>query len=129
VRRLLAAGALVAVMAAAPSGSPAAKRFVPPSWLLEAERSLLVRTFGGAKPARVYYIPYPKKNAVIFQFRHVVICGMCSSLTAGSQPRGKVIRVSFDRRTHELGGASDGWAMRFCEVKGGKPPKSACLHR
>jgi hypothetical protein len=87
------------------------------------------RAFENAKPVRVYYIPYPKKIAVVFKFSHVVICAMCSSPTAGSLPRGKVIRVSFDRRTHELGGASDGWAMRLCEARGGKPPKSACLHR
>jgi hypothetical protein len=119
----------MAALVAGPSASLAASRFVPPGWLLTAERSLLVRTFGGAKPARVYYIAYPKKIAVVFEFTHTVICGMCSSPTAGSQPRGKVIRVSFDRRTHQLGGASDGWAMRFCEVRGGKPPKSTCLHR
>jgi hypothetical protein len=77
----------------------------------------------------VYYIPYPKKIAVIFEFDRVVICGVCSSPTSQTQPRGKVIRVSFDRRTHDLGGASDGWAMRFCEADGKQPPKSACLRQ
>ena len=106
-----------------------AARFVPPAWLPGAEQSLLGRTFGGAKPLRVYYIPYPKKIAVVFEFTHVVICGMCSAPTAASLPRGKVVRVSFDRRTHGLTGASDGWAMRFCEVRGDQPPKSMCLRR
>jgi hypothetical protein len=129
MRRRLAVCALVAALVAAPSASFAASRFVPPGWLASAAQSLLVRMFGGAKPVRVYYIPYPKKIAVVFEFSQVVICGMCSSPTTGSQPRGKVVRVSFDRRTHQLGGASDGWAMRFCEVRGDQPPKSVCLRR
>jgi hypothetical protein len=103
-------------------------RFAAPRWLLDAERVLLARTFGHAKPVRVSYIPYPKKIAVVFEFAHVVICGLCSSPTAASQPRGRVIRVSFDRRTHRLGGARDGWAMQFCEIRDGQPPKSACFH-
>lgn len=117
------------VLAAAPPAAVASSRFVPPAWLLSAERTVLLRTFGNAKPAHIYYIPYPKKIAVVFEFSQVVICGLCSSPTSGSQPRGKVIRVSFDRRTHQLGGATDGWAMRFCEMRGGKPPKRMCLRR
>jgi len=66
-------------MAAAPTASPAATRFVPPVWLLSAEQSLLLHAFGNAKPVRVDYIPYPKKIAVIFEFNKVAICGMCSS--------------------------------------------------
>src|SRR3954469_4929471 len=117
-------------MVVAPAASLAASRFLPPRWLPSAERSLLVRTFGGAKPIRTHYISYPKNIAFVFEFSHVVICGMCSSPTAESQPRGKVVRVSFDRRTHELSGASDGWAMRFCEVsRDPKPPKNLCLLR
>jgi len=127
VKRELAVLALVAAMVVAPTASLAASRFMPPNWLPVAKRSLLVQTFGGAKPVRTYYISYPKKIAVVFEFNHVVVCGTCSSPTAGSQPRGRVIRVSFDRRTHQLSGAPDGWAMRFCEVRGGKPPKSLCL--
>jgi hypothetical protein len=129
VKRELAVIALVTAMVVAPTASLAASRFAPPRWLPVAERSLLARTFGGAKPVRTHYILYPKKIAVVFEFSHVVICGMCSSPTAESQSRGKVVRVSFDRRTHQLSGASDGWAIRFCEVKGGKPPKSLCLRR
>jgi hypothetical protein len=71
----------------------------------------------------------PQKVTIVFEFSRVVICGACSSPTAESQPRGNVIRVSFDRRTHQLGGASDGWAMQFCEVSDGTPPKSNCLRR
>lgn len=101
----------------------------PPQWLLRAEHTLLVRGFENAKPVHVYYIRYPRKIAVVFEFRHVVVCGMCSAPTNASLPRGRVLRVSFDRKTHRLGGASDGWAIRFCEVTGNEPPKSSCLRR
>ena len=122
---------LIAVIASTsvPMASPASQRFAPPRWLLRAERSLLDRAFRHAMPMKVHYIPYPRKIAVVFEFSHVVICGMCSAPTAASQPRGKVLRVSFDRRTHVLSGASDGWAIRFCEVIENTPPKSNCLHR
>ncbi len=120
---------LAALTSAALAPPPLAGRFSPPKWLLNADRALLVHTFGNAKPIRVDYLPYPKKIAVIFEFNHVVICRACGSPSSGSQPRGMVIRVSFDRRTHQLAGASNGWAMQFCEVGGGRPPKSACLHR
>jgi hypothetical protein len=40
-----------------------------------------------------------------------------------------VIRVSFVRKTHRLGGAADGFAMQFCDAGGTSPPKSFCLHR
>jgi hypothetical protein len=131
MRKLSVAVSLLAVTAAVgvPAASPTANGFNPPPWLLHAERSLLDRGFQHARPDRVHYIVYPKKIAVVFEFRRVVICGMCSSPTAASQPRGKVLRVSFDRRTHLLGGAADGWAIRFCEVQGHTPPKSACLRR
>lgn len=131
MRRLGASVSLIAVTASAwaPMASPASTRFTPPRWLLRAERSLLDRAFEHARPTQVHYNLYPRKIAVVFEFDHAVICGMCSSPTAASQPRGKVLRVSFDRRTHRLSGASDGWAIRFCEVRGNTPPKSACLHR
>jgi hypothetical protein len=131
MRRLTVAVSILAVIAgvSVPVASPAANEFTPPRWLLRAERSLLNRAFQRAKPSRVHYIVYPKKIAVVFEFRHVVICGMCSSPNTASQPRGKVLRVSFDRRTHLLSGATNGWAIRFCEVRGNTPPKSDCLHR
>jgi hypothetical protein len=131
MKRLTIAVSLPAVIASVsvPVASPAANEFTPPRWLLRAERSLLNRAFQRARPNRVHYIVYPKKIAVVFDFSHAVICGMCSSPTTASQPRGRVLRVSFDKRTHLLSGATDGWAIRFCEVQGHTPPKSACLHR
>ena len=125
VAALLTVSTLLVVTASAAG----ATKFVPPRWLLRSQHQILVQVFESAKPRHVYYIPYPKKIAVIFEFDRVVICGLCSSPSSQTQPRGKVIRVSVDRRTHDLGGASDGWAMRFCEVDGKRPPKSVCLRR
>jgi hypothetical protein len=127
VRRLVLITVITAGLAAATSG--AAGRFVPPRWLVGAESRLLAHTFGHAKPVHVYYISYPKKIAAVFEFDRVVVCGICSAPSAKRQPRGRVIRVSFDRRTHRLGGASDGFVMQFCEVVGRQPPKSRCLRR
>lgn len=126
--RFVALASALAVLTGSTSTALAA-RITPPHWLLEAERGLLQRGFENAKPTRVHYIPYPKKISVVFEFDHVVICGMCSGPSNASIPRGRVIRVSFDRRTHDLAGASGGWAMRFCESVGNQPPKSDCLHR
>jgi hypothetical protein len=126
---LIAAASCVVLAFAAEPAVAALGGFVPPHWLRGAEHGLLKRAFENAKPIRVDYIPYPKKIAVIFEFRRVVVCGLCSAPTASSLPRGRVIRVSFDRKTHGLAGARDGWAMQFCEVAGGRPPKSRCLHR
>ena len=100
-----------------------------PHWLLVGEHVLLHRVFENAKPRHVVYISYPRKIAVVFEFDRVVICGACSAPSNASLPRGRVIRVSFDRRTHWLGGAKNGWAMRFCESRNGRPPKSFCLRR
>jgi hypothetical protein len=125
VAALLTLSTLLVVTASAVG----ATRFVPPRWLLRSQQQILVQVFENAKPRHVYYIPYPRKIAVIFEFDRVVICGLCSSPSSQTQPRGKVIRVGFDRQTHGLGGASGGWAMRFCEADGKRPPKSACLRR
>jgi hypothetical protein len=96
----------------------------PPTWLGPAERTLLAGTFGGAAPVRVDYIPYPKKIAVVFEFGRVVVCGACSAPSSASLPRGQIVRVSFDRSTHRLGGASDGWAMQFCSPA----TRARCFH-
>jgi hypothetical protein len=99
---------------------------MPPKWLLRAGHDLLASAFQDAKPRHVYYIPYPKKIAVVFEFRRRVACGLCDSPVA--QPRmARVIRVSFDRTTHQLSGASNGFAVQLCEVVGNQPPKSRCL--
>lgn len=114
----------------AASGSQAAGQqpnAVPlPRWLAPAEARVLERVFGGATPVRTYYLRYPQKIAVIFEFKRVVICGACSAPSNASLPRGRMIRLSFDRRTH-LVRSADG--LRFCEVRGMYPPRSECLRR
>lgn len=95
-----------------------------PHWLVSAEKVALDRVFGGATPIHTSYIPYPKKIAVIFEFNRVVICRTCRGLSRATQPRGRVIRVSFDRQTHQLNGP-----MQFCESRGALPQRTLCLRR
>ena len=95
-----------------------------PPWLPAAQIQILDRVFGGAKPTHVFHISYPRKIAVIFEFKRVVICRTCSGPSNASIPRGRVIRVSFDRRTHRLTGS-----MQFCEARGLLPPRALCLRR
>jgi hypothetical protein len=127
---LVALAATAAVVAASATGgtAPASPRLlVSPSWLHKAETLTLNRVFGGARPVHTVYIPYPRKIAVVFEFDRVVICGACSAPSNASLPRGRVIRVSYDRTTHRQGGAKDGIAMQFCEARNGQPPRSLCL--
>ena len=95
-----------------------------PRWLIPAEKQTLARVFGGATPIHTTYIPYPRKIAVVFEFDHVVICGTCGGPTTASIPRGRVIRVSFDRATHRLNGS-----LQFCESRGSQPPRALCFRR
>jgi hypothetical protein len=95
-----------------------------PRWLMPAEIRTLDRVFGGARPTTTWYKWYPRKVSVIFEFNHVVICGACSAPSNASLPRGRVIRVSYDRRTHRPGGS-----LMFCESRGSYPPLSLCLRR
>jgi len=95
-----------------------------PHWLPAAQVQTLDRVFGGARPSHVVHISYPHKIAVIFEFKRVVICGACSAPSNASLPRGRVIRVSYDRRTHRQNGS-----MQFCEAGGKSPPRALCLQR
>lgn len=95
-----------------------------PRWLAAAEKQTLTRVLGGAKPIRTHSISYPRKIAVIFEFDHVVICQTCGGPSDASIPRGRVIRVSFDRSTHRMNGA-----IQFCESRGTQPSRALCLRR
>jgi hypothetical protein len=95
-----------------------------PHWLQGAETQALDKVLGGATPSHTFYISYPNKIAVVFEFKRVVICGTCHSPSNASIPRGRVIRVSFDRRTHRLNGS-----MQFCESRGSLPASALCLRR
>jgi hypothetical protein len=125
---MLAAVFALALAGSVANGALAATyraRIVPlPWWLPAAEKQALNRLFGSAKPTHTYYISYPRKIAVIFEFNRVIVCRPCGSLSNASAPRGKVIRVSFGRQTHRLNGS-----MQFCESHGSLPRRSLCLHR
>jgi hypothetical protein len=119
--------ALILALTAATSSVASTERsgLLPlPSWLKPAETQTLDRVFGGARPIRTWYASYPHKIAVTFVFNRVVICGACSAPSNANLPRGRAIRVSYNRQTHKESGA-----MRFCESTGSSPPLSSCLRR
>jgi hypothetical protein len=97
-----------------------------PAWLHTREHVTLERVFDGATPVRTGRIWYPHKIAVVWTFRHVVICGACSAPSNASLPRGRMIRMSFDLATHR---PDAGAGIRFCEVRGVTPPRRDCLRR
>lgn len=76
-----------------------------PQWLRPAERQALANVFSGARPVHTYSISYPRKFAAILAFNRVVTCGTCAGPSNASIPRGKLIRVSFDRQIHRLNGS------------------------
>jgi len=86
----LSAGLALAHVATVVSGAFAAAErsvIVPlPRWLKGAETQTLDKVFGGAKPIHTYYISYPRKIAVIFEFKNVVICRTCSGPSAAAVP-------------------------------------------
>jgi hypothetical protein len=127
-RSLIATSAAIlgGALALGAHAAPVSAASPTPSWLASAERQTLNRVFGGARPVQTRLIAYPKKIAVVWMFDRVVICGMCSAPSNASLPRGRVIRVSYDRHTHVLRTA-DG--MRFCEARGSSPPLAGCLRR
>jgi hypothetical protein len=122
LRLVLLAPALAASVA---GGARTATAIPPhPHWLPGQAKNTLDAVFGGAKPLHTYYISYPRKVAVIFEFDRVVICRTCSGPSNASIPRGRVIRVSFDRRTHRMDSST-----QFCESNGTKPSRAICLRR
>jgi hypothetical protein len=80
-----------------------------PAWLQTSEDDPLRAVYGGATPVHTDYVFYPRKIAVVFEFDHVVVCRACSAPSNADLPHGKILRISFDRRTHRAGGA-----LRFC---------------
>lgn len=124
--RFLLSFLLAASVLLAGSARATAAKEPSPRWLAAAERQTLGRVFEHARPAQTYLIAYAKKIAVVWVFDHVVICGTCSAPSNASLPRGRVIRVSFDRRTHAVL-LADG--LRFCESRRSYPPLAECLRR
>jgi hypothetical protein len=99
----------------------AAKPGQEPEWVSAATQQVIRSE--QAQPVLITFIPYPKKFAVVIEFNRVVKC-QCSGPTDKDVPHGRVIRVSFDRRTHARNAE-----VRFCEVSGVTPPLAACLAR
>lgn len=117
--------AVAGSIAGAALASTARERIIPlPRWLPAAETRTLDVVFGGATPIHTYYVAYPRKIAVIFEFDHVVVCRTCGGPSNSSIPRGRVVRVSFSRATHQLT-----WTMQFCESRGTQPSRALCFHR
>lgn len=116
---LFLVGALVLV----PSGSAKPRDGIP-SWVGTSASRTLSRVFGNPVVVANWNIPYARKVVVVWEFETIAVCRICSAPSNRSLPRGRVVRVSFDRRTHRLFGP-----MRFCEVHGITPPLADCLRR
>jgi len=95
-----------------------------PAWVAAAEQRTLAHVFGSPAVVADWNIPERSKIVVVWEFQWVTICRTCSAPSNATRPRGRVARVSFDRRTHRPTGE-----LRFCEVRGITPPLSACLAR
>jgi hypothetical protein len=93
-----------------------------PAWVEASSTRALAQVFGHPAVVETWNIPYPRKIVVVWEFHWVTVCRTCSAPSNAARPRGRVVRVSFDRRTHRLTGT-----MRFCEVRGISPPLSRCL--
>jgi hypothetical protein len=122
-RSLLLLVLLACMLALVPSGVAKPRDGIP-SWVAAPEKQTLARLFGNPAVVANWNIPYPRKIVVVWEFQWITVCRTCSAPSNAARPRGRVVRVSFDRRTHRLTGE-----MRFCEVRGIVPPLSACLAR
>ena len=91
---------------------------------VHSEKQTLARVFGNPAVVASWNIPYPSRIVAVWEFQWITVCRTCSAPSNAARPRGRVVRVSFDRSTHRLIGE-----MRFCEVRGTTPPVSACLAR
>ncbi len=107
----------------APSGTAKPRDGIP-AWVGASATHTLTHVFGNPTVVANWNIPYPRKVVVVWEFQWITVCRTCSAPSNATRPRGRVVRVSFDRRTHRI--TSD---MRFCEVHGVTPPLSACLAR
>ena len=106
-----------------PSGAAKPRDGIP-GWVEASSTRTLAHVFGNPAVVQTWNIPYPRKIVVVWEFQWITVCRTCSAPSNAARPRGRVVRVSFDRRTHLLTGA-----MRFCEVSGITPPLSRCLAR
>ena len=114
---------LTVALAVSPSGTAKPRDGIP-AWVGASATRTLARVFGNPTVVANWNIPYPRKIVVVWEFQSITVCRTCSATSNRGQPKGRVVRVSFDRRTHRLTGE-----VRFCEVRGITPPLSACLAR
>jgi hypothetical protein len=98
------------------ANAPADPRRVP-RWASDANRRFL-QGMVGAAVTRTHYIWYAEKLAVVFEFDRVAVCGACSAPSNAARPRGRLVRVTYDRRTHRPAPG-----LQFCESR------SRCLAR
>ena len=114
---------LVCALVVVPSGTAKPRDGIP-GWVGASTTQTLTHVFGNPTVVANWNIPYPRKVVVVWEFQSITVCRTCSAPSDGARPKGRVVRVSFDRRTHRLIGE-----MRFCEVHGITPPLGACLAR
>jgi hypothetical protein len=124
-KRLLALKNAVSVVALTPPAACWRAAFGRlPGWVAAADKRTLARVFDGATPRKTVHIAYPKKIAAIFVFDRAAVCGACSAPSNASLPRGRVVRLSYDRRSHLITGAYE-----FCDSRGSWPPARLCFRR
>jgi hypothetical protein len=122
---LLAIGLVCAGSLAAPTASASPSNSHPlPGWLATSNERSLRGLFDGGKLLSTHYIWSPRKVAVVFEFERVAICGSCSAPSNAELPRGRLVRITYDRRNHRgIGG------LEFCEARKAYPLRSFCLRR
>jgi hypothetical protein len=122
-RSLMLLALVVCGLSFVPSGIAKPRDGIP-SWVEGSAEQTLNRVFGNPVVVASWNIPYPKKIVVVWEFQAITVCRTCSAPSKAARPRGRAVRVSFDRRTHRLTGN-----IRFCEARGITPPLRACLTR
>jgi hypothetical protein len=121
IRGVLAASLAALTLAGATAAKGPAEQ---PAWLEGSEQAAVASLFGGGHLVLVGFFPFPRKVTVVLEFQSPVTCLTCSAPSNATLPHGRVVRLSFDRGTHELTGG-----IRFCEIRGTTPPASACSPR
>jgi hypothetical protein len=122
-RTVLLLALLACAFVLVPSGTAKPRDGIP-AWVGASATQTLTNVFGNPTVVANWTIPYRRKVVVVWEFQWITVCRTCSAPSNAARPRGSVVRVSFDRRTHRLTGE-----MRFCEVRGTTPPLSNCLAR
>ncbi len=94
---LLAAAVFVSVSVSAASGTRTKAEGLP-AWLKTRDRALLTRCFLSASPRRVDEVVYPRKIAVVFEFRPPVVTKTCMPPGRLFAVHVSFLRASFERR-------------------------------